>query len=88
MQFSGLTKTLVKTGLAHPILIAKVIPQVGLISLIDWMVHYGNLGIYSALFSLNHKLESWIKNLPKEQQYYWHRLIDAWKYGSGGDYSD
>lgn len=88
VQFSGLTKTLVKTGLAHPALIAKVIPQVGLISLLDWMVHYGNLGIYSALFSFNQKLESWIKNLPKEQQYYWHRLIDAWKYGSGGDYYD
>jgi len=32
-------------------------------------------------------LEIWIKNQPNEQQYYWHRLIDAWKYGSGGDYS-
>ena len=88
VQFSGLTNTLVKTGLAHPALIAKVIPQVGLISLLDWMVHYGNLGIYSALFSFHQKLESGIKNLPKEQQYYWHRLIDAWKYGSGGDYCD
>ncbi|MHC0068093.1 hypothetical protein ACWATR_38610 [Nostoc sp. UIC 10890] len=30
----------------------------------------------------------WIKNQPNSQQYYWHRLIDAWKYGSGADYFD
>ncbi len=88
VQFPALTQTLLKTGLAHPGLIAKVIPQVGLGSLLDWMVHYGNLGIYSALFSLSQMLEPWVKNMPSEQQYYWHRLVDGWKYGSGGDYSD
>ncbi len=84
----ALTQTLLKTGLAHPGLIVKVIPQVGLTSLLDWTVHYGNLGIYSACFWLSPMLEPWIKSLPSEQQYYWHRLIDAWKYGSGGDYYD
>ncbi|MEH1916262.1 FAD-binding oxidoreductase [Nostoc sp.] len=88
VQFSALTQTLLKTGLYHPVLVAKIIPQVGLASLLDWMLHYSNLGIYTALFSLSPMLETWIKNQPKEQQYYWHRLIDAWKYGSGGDYSD
>ncbi|MDF5736367.1 MULTISPECIES: FAD-binding oxidoreductase [unclassified Nostoc] len=88
VQFSALTQTLLKTGLFHPGLVAKIIPQVGLGSLLDWMVHYGNLGVYTALFSLSPMLEIWIKNQPNEQQYYWHRFIDAWKYGSGGDYSD
>ena len=88
VQFSALTKTLLKTGLDHPVLVAKIIPQVGLASLLDWMLHYSNLGVYTTLFWLSPMLETWIKNQPKEQQYYWHRLIDAWKYGSGGDYSD
>jgi len=88
VQFSALTQTLLKTGLDHPVLVAKIIPQVGLASLLDWMLHYSNLGVYTALFWLSPMLEIWIKNQPKEQQYYWHRLIDAWKYGSGGDYSD
>ncbi len=88
VQFSALTQTLLKTGLSHPGLVAKIIPQVGLGSLLDWLVHYGNLGVYTALFSLSPMLETWIKNQPNEQQYSWHRLIDAWKYGSGGDYSD
>ena len=88
VQFSALTQTLLKTGLYHPILVAKIIPQVGLASLLDWMLHYSNLGVYTALFWLSPMLETWIKNQPNEQQYYWHRLVDAWKYGSGGDYSD
>ncbi len=86
VQFSGLTQTLLKTGLSHPLLVAKIIPQVGLVSLLDWLVHYGNLGVYNILFSLSPKLETWIQNQPREKQYYWHRWIDAWKYGSGSDY--
>ncbi|MEH2047694.1 FAD-binding oxidoreductase [Nostoc sp.] len=88
VQFSALTQTLLKTGLYYPGIVAKIIPQVGLASLLDWMLHYSNLGVYTALLSLSPMLETWIKNQPNEQQYYWHRLIDAWKYGSGGDYSD
>ncbi|MDB9304875.1 MULTISPECIES: NAD(P)/FAD-dependent oxidoreductase [Cyanophyceae] len=86
VQFSGLTQTLLKTGLFHPLLVAKIIPQVGLLSLLDWLVHYGNLGIYTGLLKLSPILETWIKTQPSQQQYYWHRLVDAWKYGSGGDY--
>ncbi|MEH1864056.1 MAG: FAD-binding oxidoreductase [Nostoc sp.] len=88
VQFSALTQTLLKTGLSHPGIVAKIIPQVGLGSLLDWTLHYGNLGVYTALFWSSPMLETWIKNQPNEQQYYWHRLVDAWKYGSGGDYSD
>jgi lycopene cyclase CruP len=87
VQFSPLTQTLLKTGLSHPGLVAKIIPQVGLASLLDWMVHYCNLSVYTALFWLSPMLETWIKNQPSEQQYYWHRLVDAWKFGSGCDYT-
>lgn len=52
VQFSALTRTLLKTALPHPRLVARVIPQVGLGTLLDWMVHYINLGAYSALFRL------------------------------------
>jgi lycopene cyclase CruP len=88
VQFPALTKTLIKTGLSHPALVAKIIPQVGLGNLLDWTVHYSNLGVYSALSNLSFMLETWIKNQPNSQQYYWHRQMDAWKYGSGADYCD
>ncbi|MBH8562135.1 FAD-binding oxidoreductase [Nostoc sp. CENA67] len=88
VQFSALTQTLLKTGLSHPALVAKIIPQVGLANLLDWLVHYSNLGIYTALVWLTPMLETWFRNQPSEQQYYWHRLVDTWKFGSGADYSD
>ncbi len=86
VQFGGLTKTLFKTSLSNPGLIFKIIPQVGLITLIDWMWHYLNLGVYSVLFTGSKMLEPWNKNLPLKYQYYLHRWFDAWKYGSGNDY--
>lgn len=88
VQFGALTQTLLKTGLSHPLLVAKIIPQVGLGSLLDWMLHYVNLCIYSGLFSINPIVQPLVNHLPIQQQYYWHRLVDAWKFGSGGDYSE
>ncbi len=87
VQFPALTRTLLKTASSHPGLIARVIPQVGLGSLLDWMVHYVNLGAYSVLFELAKVWEPWVKNLPPATQFYCHRWIEAWKYGSGKDYS-
>ena len=86
VQFSGLTRSLLKTAFNHPLLISKVIPQVGLISLVDWTWHYVNLGIYLCLFKLGVRLQSWLKNLPSVPQYYCHRWLDSWQYGSGQDY--
>ncbi|MBO3463080.1 FAD-binding oxidoreductase [Aetokthonos hydrillicola Thurmond2011] len=86
VQFPGLTQTLLKTAASHPGLIFKVTTQVGFASLLDWMVHYGNLGVYSALFWLSQRVETWVKNLPKVPKYYCDRWIDSWKYGSGSDF--
>lgn len=87
VQFSALSQTLFKTSIYQPGLVLKIIPQVGLFPLLDWMVHYVNLGAYSALHPLAKAIEPWMKNLPPIQQYYYHRWVEAWQYGSGGDYS-
>jgi len=49
VQFPGLSKTLLLTALTKPGVILPVIPQVGLTTLLDWLVHYINLGVYSGL---------------------------------------
>ena len=85
VQFKGLSQTLFKMTLTQPGLALKIIPQVGLLPLIDWMQHYINLGAYSALYTLGRSLEPWVESLPAARQYVWRRWIDAWKYGSGGD---
>jgi lycopene cyclase CruP len=88
VQFPALTQTLLKTATSHPGLIVKVMSQVGVGNLLDWMVHYGNLGIYSTLFWLSQKAEPWVSNLPSVPKYYCDRWIDSWKYGSGGDFGE
>lgn len=86
VQFTALTKALLKTQLSHPEIVIKIIPQVGILALIDWLVHYFNLAAYSALNQLGTSIQPWIKELPPVPKYYLQRWIDAWKYGSGGDY--
>ncbi|CBN54762.1 MULTISPECIES: hypothetical protein [Kamptonema] len=86
VQFSALSKTLFKTAIAHPGVVIKVIPQVGIGNLLDWTIHYINLGVYTGLYSLGHKLEPGIKTLSPFQQYYYHRWIESWQYGAGIDY--
>jgi lycopene cyclase CruP len=87
VQFPALSQTLLKTSLARPGLVAKVVPQVGLPPLADWMRHYINLGIYTGLYPLGQAIEPWIKLLPVNQQYYFHRWLQACQYGSGGDHT-
>ncbi|MEG4015077.1 MULTISPECIES: FAD-binding oxidoreductase [unclassified Microcoleus] len=84
--FPALSKTLFKTAISHPGLVMKIIPQVGIANLFDWMVHYVNLGIYTGLQPLGKAVEPQVKNLSAQQQYYFNRLVEAWQYGAGGDY--
>jgi lycopene cyclase CruP len=86
VQFSGLSKTLLLTALTQPGLVVSVIPQVGLTTLLEWIVHYINLGVYTALYPLGQLMNSIVKMLPPIPQYYCRRWIEAWHYGSGGDY--
>lgn len=86
VQFSGLSKTLLLTSLTKPGLVMPVIPQVGLTTLLDWIVHYLNLGIYTGLYPLGQLISEPVKILPPIPQYYCRRWIEAWRYGSGGDY--
>ena len=86
VQFSGLSKTLLLTALTKPGLVIPIIPQVGLTTLLDWIVHYINLGVYTSLYPLGQLMSGSAKRLPPIPQYYYRRWIEAWRYGSGGDY--
>ncbi|MBR8827264.1 MAG: FAD-binding oxidoreductase [Gomphosphaeria aponina SAG 52.96 = DSM 107014] len=83
IQFPALSKTL---PLVKPGLVLPIIPQVGVPLLADWLIHYFNLGLYSGLYPLGKLLSPLVEKLSPAQQYYYHRWLDAWKYGSGGDY--
>lgn len=86
VQFPALFQTLAQTALTHPGLILKIIPHVGLPTLITWLFHYINLALYTALYPLARSLTPYIKSLSPAQQYYCHRWLEALEYGSGRDY--
>jgi lycopene cyclase CruP len=87
VQFSTLSQTMLKMAIADPILVGKVIQQVGVAALGDWMRHYVSLGGYSLCDRLGKVLAPILPNLLPEQQYFWQSQLDTWKYGSGKDYS-
>lgn len=86
VQFPGLFQTLIQTAIANPLLVLQILPQVGLPTLANWLVHYFNLAGYTALYSLGRNLATWIETLPLPQQYYSRRWLQALQYGSGRDY--
>jgi lycopene cyclase CruP len=93
VQFPKLAEALFRTSLLHPGIIAKVIPQVGLPALLDWSRHYTALGAYSVLHPLAQAIAPWLEKQSlvrgsPSQQYRWHQRVQAWKYGSGRDYSE
>ena len=88
VQFPALAQILFMTSLKQPNLVIKIIPQVGMGSLLDWMRHYFNLGIYSLLYPIGGMLGPLVTKIPQVQHYYYRRWIEQWQYGSGGDYID
>lgn len=86
VQFPALAATMLKTGLAAPLTVAKVLPQVGLPTLLGWTGHYAALGAYSLLNWVGQGLRPGIENLPPLARFYGHRWLELMEYGAGLDY--
>ena len=86
VQLSGLFQSLIRTTVLHPIVTLKVLPQVGMIPLLEWMVHYASLAGYTGLSAIAPVIESWATGLGRSQQYTIQRRLDAWRYGAGLDH--
>jgi lycopene cyclase CruP len=86
VQFPALFQTMMRVAIAHPALVLRVIPQVGLPTLLEWMGHYLALGLYAGLYALGRRLQPGMKSFSALQRYYGDRWLEAWQYGSGNDY--
>jgi lycopene cyclase CruP len=87
VQFPALLQTLARVSIAQPMLGLNVIPQVGLPALLEWMLHFVNLGLYAGLHSIGQTMVKPLSHrLSLAQQYNVERWLDAWQYGSGNDY--
>jgi lycopene cyclase CruP len=85
VQFPALSRTLFQTSLTSPQSVIPVVPHVGIITLLDWLINYINLGAYSGLYPIAKLLTPLLTQLPPAQQYHYQQLLQAWKYGSGRD---
>jgi lycopene cyclase CruP len=88
VQFPALFITLAKTSITYPLLVVKIIPQVGIPALLEWLVHYANLGVYTVLNAIGQFFKPWFKSVSPSQRYFLLRWLDAWHYGSGADYEE
>ncbi|PSF37256.1 FAD-dependent oxidoreductase [Aphanothece hegewaldii CCALA 016] len=83
VQFSSLSKTL---PLVNPKLVFPMLPDVGIMPLADWLLHYFNLALYSGLYPVAKSFQGLENQLSPQQKYYYHRWLERLKYGSGNDY--
>ena len=84
VQFPALAKTMLRTSLYHPALVASILPQVGIGTVAEWMRHFVSLGGYSALHAMQGHVENREDSAAK--RYFAARWQDALRYGSGADY--
>ncbi|MFK8185150.1 MAG: FAD-dependent oxidoreductase [Phormidesmis sp.] len=84
VQFPALARTMLRTSVRHPALVASILPQVGVGSVVSWMRHFISLGGYSALHTMQNTVDT--KKTSDKAQYYADRWREALKYGSGQDY--
>jgi lycopene cyclase CruP len=83
VQFPALSRTLFQTSISNPLAVIPVVPHVGIITLLDWLINYINLGAYTGLYPIGKLLAPLIAQLPRSKQYYYQQILQAWKYGSG-----
>lgn len=87
IQWIPLAKTLAGQVVADPGLIPDIFKHVGPVPLLDWLRHFVALGTYSALNTVAAPVVRQVgERLPPKEQYKVKRTLEAWEYGSGGDY--
>jgi lycopene cyclase CruP len=87
VQFVPLLQTLGRTTIVHPIATFKLLPQMGVPTLVNWLGHYASLAGFTGLSLMGDRLQPWVDQMPVgADRFAWQCRLDAWKYGSGRDY--
>ncbi|MBO9999919.1 MAG: FAD-binding oxidoreductase [Cyanobacteria bacterium SID2] len=87
VRFGSLSQALFRTSISAPLTVTKIVPQLGVSPLVDWTGHYVQLGAYSLLSKLEPSLGALSQLASPQQQYTLKRWLQAWQYGSGGDFT-
>jgi lycopene cyclase CruP len=88
IRFDGLVGSLARAFVADPLFMPEIVFHVGLPRLVDWMGHVGMMGLYSFLdTAVSPALKPFAENTSDpRKRFALLRQMEAWKFGSGGDY--
>ena len=90
VRFDGLIGSLARSFVADPLFMPQIVAHVGIPTLVEWLGHVGMMGTYGLLDTVVAPvMEPVVDRLVKsyEDRFRWKRRFEAWKYGSGNDYT-
>jgi hypothetical protein len=88
VRVDGLVGSLFRSFIADPAYMPVIVGHVGIPQLVEWMGHVSMMTLYTAYHaSLTPVITPFVDKLdnPRER-FQWRRRMEAWKFGSGGDY--
>jgi lycopene cyclase CruP len=88
VRFDGLVGSLGRAFVADPLFMPEIVAHVGLPRLVDWLGHLSMMALYTALDTTVSPLLQPIAKSTKDprKRFALKRQMEAWKFGSGGDY--
>jgi len=88
IRIDGLAGSLARAFVADPTFMPQIVGHVGLPNLVDWLGHIAAMSAYTALHAgVSPVLRPFVDTMKDPRsQFRWRRRMEAWKYGSGGDY--
>jgi len=88
VRLDGLAGSLARSFAADPLFMPEIVAHVGLPRLVDWLGHVSMIALYTLLDNAASPLLGTIAEQTKDprQRFALKRQMEAWKFGSGGDY--
>jgi len=88
VRIDGLLGSLARTFVADPTFTPQIIAHVGIPTLVDWLGHIGMMVLYTLLHGgVSPLLEPIVDRMENPRdRFQMRRRMEAWKFGSGGDY--
>jgi len=88
VRIDGLLGSLAKSFVADPTYMPTIVKHVGIPTLVEWLGHVSMMGAYTAYHAaVTPLINPFVKNMRNpRKRFQWRRRMEAWKFGSGGDY--
>lgn len=89
VRFDGLVGSLARSFVADPTFMPQIVAHVGVPRLVDWLGHVSAMGLFDLLDRIAAPiLRPFVDKIEDPaERYLWRRKMEAWKFGSGNDYT-